>query len=70
LDDYLEKLWVFVIESPQPREIEPYIDVITSVDWEEEISFSIYFILFVLFYIFNLIVIAVFDTLQSEEESL
>jgi len=39
LDDYLEKPWVFVVEPPRPREIEPCIDFITSVDWEEEVSF-------------------------------
>ena len=39
LDDHLEKPRVFVVEPPQLGEIEPSIDVITSVDWEEEVSF-------------------------------
>ena len=39
LDDHLEQPWVFVIEPPRLGEIEPPIDVITSVDWEEEVSF-------------------------------
>ena len=38
LDDYLEKPWVFVVEPPRLCEIEPCIDFITSVDWEEEVS--------------------------------
>ena len=39
LDDYLEKLWVFVVKPPRPPDIEPCIDFITSIDWEEEVSF-------------------------------
>ena len=39
LDDYLEKPWVFIVEPPRPHEIKPCIDVIISVDWEEEVSF-------------------------------
>jgi hypothetical protein len=39
LDDHLEKPWVIVIEPPRLGDIEPSIDVITSVDWEEEVSF-------------------------------
>ena len=39
LNDYLEKSWIFVVESPRLGDIEPCIDVITSVDWEEEVSF-------------------------------
>ena len=35
----IEKPWVFVVEPPRPLEIEPCIDFITSVDWEEEVSF-------------------------------
>ena len=39
LDDHLEKPWVFVVPPPRLGEIDPSIDVITSVDWEEEVSF-------------------------------
>ena len=39
LDDHLEQPWVFVVEPPRLGQIEPSIDVITSVDWEEEVSF-------------------------------
>ena len=39
LDDHLKKHWVFIVEPPRSREIEPYIDFIISVDWEEEVSF-------------------------------
>jgi len=39
LSDHQEKSWVFVVEPPRLRKIEPSIDVITSVDEEEEVSF-------------------------------
>ena len=39
VDDHLEKPWVFVVEPPRLCEIEPCNDVITSVDWKEEVSF-------------------------------
>ena len=39
LDDHLEQPRVFVVEPPRLGEIETSIDVMTSVDCEEEVSF-------------------------------
>ena len=39
LDDHLEKPGLFVVEPPRLVEIKPSINIITSVDWEEEVSF-------------------------------
>ena len=38
LDDYLEKPAVFVVEPPRLGDVERCVDVITSVDWKEEVS--------------------------------
>ena len=42
LDNHLEKPWIFVVEAPRLGESEPSINIITLVDWEEEVSFLRY----------------------------